>query len=222
MDLHLNKKVLEDLVYLKETWKKEIDETIIRQSSHILRSLLVESELMKVKNALNAKLRILVSNYTKLTSNNQNMKFFMPGGATFDAKPKITNFKIINRALSETEVTQLHKQMITDEKNLVQINKFCKAIAFIIDGTQITKDELIKYVCNKLGGVHYDTKRNDKFLDKKYKLLDGINKSMAVQSLNPVYSSIQGIGQDIVNSPDLEEFLLKLKRNQPFDWRKNF
>ncbi|MDA3838452.1 MAG: hypothetical protein PF574_05670 [Candidatus Delongbacteria bacterium] len=223
MDLHLNKKVLEDLAYLKENWTKGIDETSIRHSSHILRSLLVENDLMKVKNALNIKFRILVSNHKKLNDNeNQDLNFFMPKGALFVDNPQITNMQVFNRALSDAEMTQLYLNGKTVEKSFVQINKFCKTIAFIIKGIEITKDELIKYVCNKMGGVHYDTKRSDKYLDKKYKLLDGIFKSVAVQSSNPIYSSIQGIGQDIVNSPDLDKFLLKLKENQPFDWRKNF
>jgi len=222
MDLNLNKKVLEDLMYLKENWNKEIGEVTIRHTSHILRSLLVENDLIKVKNALNVQLRIQLSEQMNLTNNKQDYKFYMPSEATFANKPQIKNFQIINRILSKNEIEQFHKQIQNERINLVQISKFCKAIAFLIDGIQITKDELIKYVCNKIGGVHYDTKRNDKILDKKYKLLDSINNSMEVHSSNPVYSATQSIGQNIVNSPDFDNFISKLQENQPYDWRKNY
>jgi hypothetical protein len=59
MDIDLIKIVSEDLDYLAEEWTQDIDDASLRRSSPVLRSLLIENQLMKVANMLGEEISVM-------------------------------------------------------------------------------------------------------------------------------------------------------------------
>lgn len=89
IDHRLISYVSEELDYLTNDWSQDIDDPSLRRSSTVLRSLLIEGQLMKVVNMLNEEISVMApliskhddgSNYYKDTQNN-----------------KVPNHRIINK-----------------------------------------------------------------------------------------------------------------------------
>jgi len=87
-----------------------------------------------------------------------------------------------------------------------KLSKFLLQVSFIIEGKTINREEVIKYVNNKLGGTHYDSTRNaNDPLEAKYMLMDKVQDGrIIVAEKNIIYYELLSIGQRIVNSEDIQ------------------
>jgi len=83
--------------------------------------------------------------------------------------------------------------------------------SFVIEGILINREEVIKYVSNKLGGAHYDSSRKPRAssrgvsLEEKYALLDSARNSTMLADKNAIYYELLSIGQRLVNSKDVQQ-----------------
>jgi hypothetical protein len=67
---------------------------------------------------------------------------------------------------------------------------------------------VIKYVANKLGGIHLDPKRDlKKDEEVGFSLLDQIADTYQVAGKQAIYFELLSIGQSISASPDVDRFL---------------
>jgi hypothetical protein len=75
-----------------------------------------------------------------------------------------------------------------------------------VAGVAASRPDVIKFVANKLGGVHVDSKRDPaKF--PAYGALDHARESIRVADLDAVYHELASIGQQFVAAQDVRELL---------------
>jgi hypothetical protein len=117
-------------------------------------------------------------------------------GQTFYSDEALTPAQIQKiAALGPQEVTQ-------------NLTDFVNSPCVVVEGTTISRIELVKYVVNKLGGAHYDSKR-----EKDYqRLLDYAGQHYALAGKNSVYFELLSIGQRLVKSPDIVKLRDKLRQ----------
>lgn len=213
MDVELIKIVSEDLDHLAVEWTQDIDDASLRRTSPILRSLLIENQLMKVASMLGEAISIMapcISKYDDLL-NDPSIVFYQSGGAKYKGM-EIQFLKQLNRALGPEEIkANYEREKLSIGKNYpVKLSLFMKQISFIINGVKINREEVVKYIANKRGGAHFDSSRkidsagSKGELEKKYTLLDNIHKSTSVADKNAVYYELLNIGQRLIASQDVE------------------
>lgn len=213
MDIDLIKIVSEDLDYLAEEWTQDIDDSSLRRASPVLRSLLIENQLMKVANILSEEINIMAPCISKydVHMNDPSIVFYQSGGAKYKGM-EIQFLKHLNRAKSPEEIkADYEREKSSIGQNYpVKLSLFMKQISFIINGVKINREEVIKYIANKRGGAHYDSSRKtDRTgskgeLEKKYVLLDNIHESTSVADKNAVYYELLSIGQRLIASHDVQ------------------
>ncbi len=234
MDIELVRVVKEDLDRLTKEWNQDIDDASLRQASTILRSLLIEGKLLKVAGYFHMQIRVMtpLSCKDQKFTNIDKMQFFQCGGARYhgmeirdieysdqplsqEANKKLANAKP-GDTMSVEEMRRLLPFNTRDEPSPEQsyperLPIFLKQASFIIEGQKINREEVIKYVANKLGGAHYDTDRDaNRPLEAKYILMDKVHEGrIKVAEKNLIYYELLSIGQRIVNSKDIQKLRKK-------------
>lgn len=221
MDQELLQIVLEDLEYLSSHWDQDIDDASLRRTSPVLRTLLIDGKLLAAAKEVGLDIRVLTPAITKAHTETEmkSMKFYQAGGAKYQGNI-VQSFSIINRALSPEERKdryEIEKKLIG--KNYpVKLSEFLRQASFVVEGIIINREEVIKYVANKLGGAHYDSNRRSSppgapiSLEDKYMLLDSIRNSTMVADKNAIYYELLSIGQRLVNNHDIQLLQKKLRQ----------
>jgi hypothetical protein len=126
---------------------------------------------------------------------------------------RVFSASIIPRAKTEAEIKADYERgkAVMGKSYPVKLGAFLKQTSLVVNGVLINREEIIKYVANKLGGAHYDDSRDDSTgtgdisLEQKYKLLDGVRSGIAVADRNAIYYELLSIGQRVVNSRDVRQ-----------------
>jgi hypothetical protein len=112
--------------------------------------------------------------------------------------------------LTEEQITDLHKHGPSAET--CKLTTFVEASCMFVDGTPISRLELIQYVANKLGGTHFQPQRKtSKSGGRKSAILDQIRGTVKVADKNAVYYELLSIGQSLVQSEDIGKLQRKLE-----------
>ena len=221
MDIELARLVAEDLEFLAIEWNQDIDDASLRRTSPVLRNLLIEKQLENIAYQVGMEIKVLAPAICRLMSASElkQKSFFQAGGANFKGM-QIQFTSMINRAKSPAEIKagyELAKSVI-GRSYPVKLGQFLKQTSFVVDGVLINREEVIKYVANKLGGTHYDPSRKPAedgsgvSLDDKYVLLDTIRKGLITGDKNAVYYELLSIGQRISNSRDIRHLRKHLQQ----------
>lgn len=220
MNLHFLATVLEDLDFLEESWGNSISESQIRRNSPVLRYLLVEGKIKDAGAMLGQKIRIL----TPLSSLEENLPeptsitFFMSGGSSTN-RGRVERLIEYNRAFTAEEVKKIYDegQAIEGKSKAVPVDTFLNQVSFMYGGSRIRRKTVIKYMCNKLGGTHYDPKRivptsllteNE---NEQYSFLDRIYNTWKSLDMNVIHLEMLGIGQRFINSADVQKLKKKIR-----------
>lgn len=111
-----------------------------------------------------------------------------------------------DEALTQAQIKKISELGPAESKQT--LTEFANSACMIVEGTPINRLELIKYVTNKLGGAHYDSKR-----EKEYqRLLDYVGQTYTVAGKNGIYFELFSTGQRLVRSPDIENLRSKLRQ----------
>lgn len=214
IDIKLLETVNEDLTYLSSKWNQDIDDASLRIASPILRRLLIDGMLGKAAGILNMQIRIMapMTCAEKSFENINEVGFYQYGGAKYKGTI-VQSFTIYKKALSKQEVAKINQDSknVCDKSCPIKISTYMKQTSFIISGISINREEVIKYVVNKLGGAHYDNERKtiDKktkiTLEHKYSLMDGVRDRLSLVEKNAIYYELLSIGQRIINSRDVHK-----------------
>jgi hypothetical protein len=221
IDLHFLNTVLEDIEFLQNEWGKDITESQIRRNSPVLRYLLVEGKIKEAGAMLQQKIRI----QTPLVSLEENLpelesvRFFMSGGAS-TSKGFIESVTEYNKALSAQEIHNMynHHKGLEGKSKPVTVEAYLNQVSFILGNAKIKRKTVIKYICNKLGGTHYDAKRIRPSSDKtdieneQYLFLDKIYSTWKAFDMNVIHLEMLGIGQRFVNSHDVHKLRKKIQK----------
>ncbi|MGA4531727.1 hypothetical protein ACPA1H_15390 [Ectopseudomonas chengduensis] len=219
MNLELARVVSEDLDFLFSEWNQDIDDASLRRSSPVLRSLLIEGLLGKVAQECGRDLRVMAPAINRViteTELKQNA-YFQAGGAKYKGMV-IQSTSIINRARTTQEIKENYERTknVIGKSYPVKLGVFLRQPSFVVDGTLINREEVIKYVANKLGGAHYDESRKVSAgagvtLDEKFTLLDKVRNEISIADKNAIYYELLSIGQRIINSRDVRHFRKNLQ-----------
>lgn len=214
MDTELARVVADDLEYLFAVWNQDIDDASLRRSSTTLRLLLVDGLLGRVAHQVNRQIRVMAPAIGRVTTEAElrECKFFQAGGALHKGMI-IQSISMIPRAKTEAEIKISYERgkAVMGKSYPVKLGTFLKQTSLVINGVLINREEIIKYVANKLGGAHYDSSRDDSnsngdiSLEQKYKLLDGVRSGIVVGDRNAIYYELLSIGQRVVNSRDIRQ-----------------
>jgi hypothetical protein len=207
MDLNLARIIYEDLYYLAQEWNQDIEEPSLRRASPILRRLLVEDEgLAVLARMMNRELAIVAPTVT--IPRIEGIAFFSVGGGNTKLG-SITGQGLFlgNAALNKPCIGAPSPMMLS---------KFLKQTCLVLSDTRINREEVIKYVSNKIGGAHYDSSRHEaKDLEKKYILMDAVHKGSirsTAMDKNVVYYELLSTGQYLINSPDIQQLAKEIKK----------
>ena len=220
IDKKLLRVVLEDLDFLDIEWNQDIDDASLRRTSPVLRSLLVEGKLTFAAKMIKKDIRVLTPAIHKVytNSNYKQMKFWQAGGAKYKGM-QIQAASMINRALSSQEIKANYERTkgVMGKNYPVKLSAFMKQTSIVVNGNSVNREEVVKYVANKLGGAHYDRSRKENnskpglSLDDKYILLDSVHDGTMIADKNAIYYELLSIGQRLVNSRDIRQLRKELK-----------
>ena len=221
-DIYFVKTVAEDLYFLMDKWNEEIDDVSLRNSSSILRRLLLDGDGNKAYRIAWQKIgfqgvpRIVAVDSEELIFGNKEripadkIGLAVAGGAKYHGAI-IQYFRFLNFACTPNEVKRdyEHGKFLMEHPKEYKLNKYLKTTALVVKGIKFTQYDVIDYVSNKLGGVHIDLTRNRE-KDDKFKVLDD---SISLQILNKdyVYYQLLSIGQALAQSEDAKRFVDKAK-----------
>jgi len=101
-----------------------------------------------------------------------------------------------------------------DERRLYSLSEFKKQTCAMWYGVEVSRETLIKYVANKLGGNHYDTRRAGK-LGLEFIALDQVRKKTSFMEVDGVYFELLATGRFLTESDAVMELmtLLDMKMN---------
>ncbi len=147
--------VREDVRYLLTRWPDgDVGDDEIRRSSAVLRRLFTYRELIKVWVTVVGKRDFIVpSSYIRvLDINRLNEVDFSTSSPAQNVGMKIFSVTVHNKI-------QNGPGPIYIESEDAPLNRYLNQPACVIDGTLITRNEIVQFVANKLGGAHYDEGR---------------------------------------------------------------
>lgn len=219
MDLELAQLVADDLYYLFKEWNQDIDDASLRRSSPVLRALLVEGLLARTAHQFNRDIRVMAPEIGRVVKETelQECTFFQAGGAKYKGMI-VQAMSMVPRAktLEEIKASYERSKDVMGKSYPVKIGAFLKQTSFVVKGVLINREEVIKYVANKLGGAHYDSSRTapkktgEVLLEQKYALLDEVRTGISTADKNAVYYELLSIGQRVVNSRDIQNLRKQL------------
>ncbi|MBU0577379.1 hypothetical protein KJ742_01220 [Patescibacteria group bacterium] len=216
MDNKLLKTVWEELVYLTNDWNAQNkSDANLRRLSASLRTLLIDSDLklFQVAKKIGIPLRILVDSELDLLIPGTVLR--QTSGGKHNGL-KIASFSKLNRALSNGEAKRLSTPRARKKKP-IKLSIFLKLPSITINGIDINKEDVIKYVANKLGGCHFDPKRKESHkngkltLEGKYAILDE-HRKLKLADKDAVYFDLLSTGQKLIQSRDIQKLKKKIQK----------
>ncbi|MBC8551198.1 MAG: hypothetical protein ISR95_03630 [Candidatus Marinimicrobia bacterium] len=215
---HFLATVLEDLDFIDKSWGDSITEAEIRRSSPVLRYLLVEGKIKEAGAMLQQRIRILspLSSFVENIPKIERLRFYMSGGATVKMG-SIEHYAEYTGTISAAEVKRMYDadQKIKGHSKAITVDQFLNQASFIYGASRIKRKTVIKYICNKLGGTHYDSKRlvpssySTNEVEEQYAFLDDIYATRKAMDMNMIHLEVLGIGQRFIKSRDVMIFKAK-------------
>lgn len=215
MEEYLVKTVIEDLIYLRDSWDANVEESTIRRGSVILRRFLVQGELFKAWKTLNLerKPNLIAPNIDLIIDpiNELTLVLIIAGGGTY--KGIEAAISLMNKGSTALPISK--DVPVTNYK--FTLPEFINSTSIYIEGIKVTRQEVIQYVANKLGGAHIDFKRQGKLKEKFLKLDEKADMFQfkditELKGLNAIYFELLSIGQLISNS-EFAEILINTSKN---------
>lgn len=143
--------------------------------------------------------KILVPSFLNKTDNSVNSTIFTGGGANINGM-QIMGFSYSDRALSDEEIKadyEKERASINAPAEQIGLNAYLNSKVVKVNNIMLSRREIIKYVANKLGGVHYDEKGRDQNVESfrhEVRLLDQ----------DPIYFELLSYAQQVSESPDIK------------------
>ena len=182
--------VVSDLDYLASTWNQQsITDDDLRRGSTQLRSLLVEGNLLRAwrKFGLLNQPNIIAPRLEGRLRDHATISLAVAGGGNYEGMT--TGLTLIRtRSLGPEGFSVINKN---DFEHTFKTTAFLDSCAMVVDGKRVKRREVIQYVANKLGGVHYDTQRSE----SAFAALDTASVRINILGKNPVYFELLSIGQ---------------------------
>ena len=204
--------VAADLRYLLEEWDEKVDDHSLRRSSPVLRRLLVQNELQRAWKAAGfaGEPKLRASTLAPILADipYQKILFAAAGGAKYKGL-ELRSVLVVNNAINQDEISKRHAE--GPPSTIISLHDFVETPCLVIKGRLIKRRVLIKYIANKLGGAHYDTKRKKNYDENLFPYLDAAAKQFRLGDKNHVYFELLSAGQALVSSDDIKLFCQRVQ-----------
>jgi hypothetical protein len=201
--------VKDDLRYLHATWTQHtIDDNFLRRDSATLRRLLTDGGgiLGAYRRELGLKGEIRVEALdlmAHLRGLNQGLIQFASAGGARHGGMEVRGTLMYLDVMPPELVKQRYQHGI--QMKSMSLQQYLDSPCLLIRGTVVRRRDLIQYVANKKGGVHYDPKRNASA--KAFLALDSLSGRVRIADKEAMYFELLAIGQTLVASPDVVPLL---------------
>jgi len=209
--------VYSDLCYIRDEWNEVIEDDKLRRDSTVLRRLLVDGDLLRVWNITgfheqpkinSPSLSAITAFLNRYNIGLSHLKFACSGSGPLRGGRVETPF-FIDLKLSDDQVSELYQE----GRSIVsqRLTKYLNAPCIYANGIPIRREELIKFVSNKLGGAHFDSRRRkDKLLEKKFMNLDDIRSNYEILEKDFIFYELLSIGYHIIQSEDIKRLIVRI------------
>lgn len=203
----LRDSVIADLRWLLDTDLTQEDESVLREMSARLRRLLIEGTLQRYrKQVVGVRGEVRVE-LPPSSGTGAGVVFHQAGGGTRQGM-QIGGVQVWDRALTPEEIRAQFDAFKASEAapRTLPLSRWLSETCIEAGGARISRHDVIKYVANKLGGVHLDERRSEA-KEPGFIALDRIRDAFRVADLDAVYHELASIGQQLAACPDVAEML---------------
>lgn len=206
--------VSEDLEFIKDSWGDAVDDPFLRRGSTTLRVLLVDDGYGRAWRlaGLEKQPSIVAPDLTASLRGIDLGKigYAQAGGALFQGA-RVALMAQFNFALSEQQIKERSKLGLYALERTYSLDKFKESVCVISDGVKIRRIDVIKYVAERLGGAHINTKReSDNPRDYMAIALDRATLNLTNDKPS-IYYEILSMGQAIGRAPDTQRFIQRAR-----------
>lgn len=189
--------VAEDLEYIRDEWNEEIDDPSLRRNSVVLRRLLVENGIQRAwkRSGFPHEPTVHASTLSDIIGSTprDRITFASAGGARFQGA-EMGGALMVNYKMPDKEIRKLDKAGPRGED--IGLRRFIESPVVVIDGKEIVRCVLIKFIANKLGGAHYDGSPANRGEVSLYRHLDRATEQIKLLGKPAVYSELLAIGSN--------------------------
>ena len=200
--------VLADLSHLAGELHQQVDDHSLRRGSAILRRLLVDNDLQKAWKAAGRPRQplILATTLEPILAAVPQGKIALAaaGGALYQGMALMGMLEV-GYVMPVAEMESIRAKGILRQQ--LPLDRYVGSTTMIVHGTSVSRRVLIKYVANKLGGAHFDPRRQSDAESKAFRLLDYVGETYQLAGKNAVYFELLAIGQALVMSTSIRAWL---------------
>lgn len=201
--------VIADLAYLRAQTSDWADDDALRRASPVIRRLIVEKDLQRAwrEAGLDSEPRIRIPTLDSLREEIplEEIRFASAGGAIY------RGIQVSEAVLPIGGQSKWRVNFQNSVKD-IKLNHFINATAVIINGKCVSRRTVVKYVANKLGGVHFDDSRGLGKDAESYELLDTANRykvrfeldGVETSDKSMVYFELLSAAQAVARSIDIQ------------------
>lgn len=210
----LEQQIASDLKYLHSTWNlPDVDDDFLRRDSAILRRLLIDGGagvLRTYRKQAGHKGDVKVEAVDLKAQlegiSRDAIRFASAGGATFQGTT-VWGAAEYNVNLTPEQVAQRHKRGVITKT--MGLSRYLDSTCLVVGGTSVSRRNLIQYMANRFGGVHYDDSRehSNEATATQFKALDVAMEEYVIANKRAVFFELLAIGQTLVKSPDLKNLM---------------
>jgi hypothetical protein len=210
-DPELLRIVREDLDHLEKEWHAGVANEHLRITSSLLRRLLVDGQLQRAWIAAGFTRQPIIAapDFDRMLASVDATKVVFAlagGGLTAAGQPRTdieARFLVLVEGGSIPFVVSAEEARAAGvEDRSFRLGAFVEGPCAYARGVRIKRRELIAYVANKLGGAHYDSRR-DPVRERAFVLLDEIHRIFDMAGRTGVYYELLGIAQQITAAEDV-------------------
>jgi hypothetical protein len=221
-ELELVKWVYNALSSIKEEATPIITDYKLARLSSELRELLVIGKLGQCWRSLGFDKQPSVVAIRLRTDDLDDQAFGLAAGGRINSPYTFGGIRIMpnSKPLTDTEAKDRHEKEKDDSAYCFPLNEYLDSCGLFLKGKRILRQQVIKYVANKKGGVHLDSTRKKE--EEAYKLLDEAieGRSFSFSAMHPVsqevidqknavYAELLSIAQNVTESPDVKKLIEK-------------
>ncbi|WP_170436609.1 hypothetical protein [Ruegeria arenilitoris] len=220
--------VLEDLEFIESTWTEQPTRTIARVYASILRRLIVDRMYEATWTFLGMPEEPSISavdlDASIASVDSKFIHYAYAGGAP--TKPashcSYALFVVPGAGLSEMQKKEKIKELtsqLSPSKRSFPISEFYASSSVMTGSVRVSREGIIRYVANKLGGVHWDNRRG-KWIEPiggRHRFLD--EQHMYVGPLSAPLYEIVSISYALISSEATKQLMDAAKRRLPLETR---
>lgn len=178
-----------------------VQERHVRQASVIVRRWLCDNELNKLNSYMRSTITFPVlkdKDVLDQASMDPDVDYYLSAGVKFDGKP-IWALYHSNSEEAPNWLAMLQGLDVEDTK----LSKALKRPVLFFDDSVFTMDEVLRFACNKLGGAHLDSSRDEKTqkLDDAHRYLTfgPPEEAMGGKNIGQIHLPLERHGKEILS-----------------------